>query len=175
VLTDGTSSRWPGGHGLRLAWSGGPYRLWEVERGQWALLSEIRNPNGLELIGGVPFFWMGKEESVLEVVAGSAGEVTLTARAQMGPSVTGRNTRHLQVRGSDGSCRDLTTAEGSPFALTLPVPAGKSTITLVATDQPTVAVLANGDCRTLLLGVEDLRLDLTPAAASAQSVLARRP
>jgi hypothetical protein len=141
VLTDDTSRGRCGGPGWRLAWSADPYRLWKVEGGSWVLLGEMKNVYGLGWANGLPFFWLGQGETDLDILTGSAGEVTLTGRCLAGPSLTGPKTRRLQVRSSDGSRHDLTTEEGSLFSLTLPVPAGKSTITLVATDRPNRTIL----------------------------------
>jgi hypothetical protein len=174
ILIDSNSEGWRGGPGWRLAWAGGPYQLWKVDAGQWALLSDVRNANGLERVNDHPFFWMGQGETVLEVVAGSAGEVTLSGRFAAGPSVIGTKERRLEVRSGSTRC-NLTVRDETPLNLTISVPAGKSTITLLALDRPTVAVLPNGDRRPLVLGLGGVRLGFTPSAGSKPALTRRIP
>jgi hypothetical protein len=175
ILTDSNSEGWRGGAGWRLAWAGGPYQLWKVEAGQWALLTDVRNANGLERVNDQPFFWMGPGQTDIEVVAGSAGEVTLSARCMAGPSVTGTKERRLEIRSNGCTLCGLTVRDETPLTLTIPVPAGKSTITLLALDRPTLAMLPNGDRRTLVLGVAGLRLGFTPSAGGRPALTPRTP
>ncbi len=156
------TARCPGFRRVDLAaasvWAGASFALWRAEGG-WAVPLAVGNPNGLEGTPSDPFFWIGKGETTVEVLAARPGEVTLVGLFAAGPSRSGGGPRRLSVH--SGDCAAEVVADGR-CAIRVPVPAGRSIIRLQALDQPTVEVLPNGDTRPLLLGVRDLSFQFRP-------------
>ena len=80
----------------KLLWKGGPYYLWEMEDSQWLQLpTEIRNPNGLEKMGGKSFFWIGNGNTEIDVLSSGNGTVTIFAEFLLGPSLPDIQDRRL--------------------------------------------------------------------------------
>jgi hypothetical protein len=123
----------------------------------------VRNPNGLEEVDGTAFFWVGGPETRIDVVTGAAGVVTVRATTTLGPSVENAPDRRIHVATDHGCSQDVVAREGRS-TWTLPVPAGRTSISLLDVDQPSRGVLPNGDTRPLLLGVRDVQLSFQGAS-----------
>jgi hypothetical protein len=158
-------------------WSCGSLRLWRARAHEWALLSRIDNPNGVEAPCGGEFFWLGGGETTLHVIAARSGVARLTLELEPGPSIPDRPTRTLAVRAdrAHGESetepaepqRIVTAAEGS-LILRCPVVAGRNRIVLAPLDEPPPGfVLANGDRRALVVKVRSLRVELEPASVTS--------
>jgi hypothetical protein len=150
---------------LELLWSGVACQLWRARSQRWALPLKIVNPNGLELLGGRPFFWVGGAATRIDVLAGCPGQLTLQATALPGPARPETQERRLSIR--HGWESQTCATQGGPLTLVVRVPAGRSTILLEALDSPSVARTANGDPRPLLLGVQDLKMSFAPLCSMA--------
>jgi hypothetical protein len=149
---------------MDLEWEGAWFQLWRARSPHWALPVVLTNANGLESLDGAPFFWVGGKPTALELVAGAPGRVTLRGTFTPGPGIPGVADRSLRLSTSAGYTRELHTTGGA-FALTLPVPAGRSTISLQSLDEA-LGPTPNGDSRPLLLGVRGLDLAFSPAEES---------
>ncbi|MFL5801277.1 MAG: hypothetical protein ACJ8CR_05995, partial [Roseiflexaceae bacterium] len=145
-----------------LLWSNSSYQLWKPDIAFWALLEQVQNRYGVQQLKGEPFFWMGKEPTQLQVYAIQAGRLTLQARFQPGPSLPGTTVRRVLVESDTGHREEISIAVGEQ-RIEVPVPPGLTTISLTALDTPTLTKLANGDRRTLLLGVQGLTVRLDPS------------
>jgi hypothetical protein len=143
------------GGDLKPTWPRGKFQLWKRGEGAWALPLGVANPNGLESEEGRPYFWAGQGETTVEVLAGAAGDVTLRGDFSPGPSLPETGVRRLRVRTS-GGFEDVFVTSGGPGEITVPVAAGKTTVTLEPLDRPSVPALPSGDARPLLLRVSDL-------------------
>ena len=123
------------------------------------------NPNGIEQVAGLPFFWIGGPATVVRVATAGAGEIDLAADVIGGPSrAAGAPPPRLRVSvPAVGLVREVTVAGGA-WTLRVPVAAGATAISLEALDAPTVVQQTNGDRRPLLIGVSNLRAS-SPAAA----------
>jgi hypothetical protein len=141
-----------------MVWSGGPYRLWSPKAETWSVLTDVTNPHGLEEVGGKPFFWMGPAPSVLDVVNSANGVLGLHATFIPGPSVAGRDSRRMLVTTTSGYTGEVVVEHGDRF-VDVPVRAGREQIRMTVLDIPTLPA-PNGDPRALLLGVQDLRVEL---------------
>jgi hypothetical protein len=126
---------------------------------QTTLVEQIDNPNGLEQLDGLPFFWMGSSATTLTIVSLQAGTAEVSANFILGPSLPNVAERHVQVAYGDGY-REVFVLSGGKHSLTIPIVAGKTTISLLVLDKPSQAALSNGDKRVLLLGVQDLNIRL---------------
>ena len=142
----------------RTAWSSGPYRLLAPARRQWAVLTDIRNPYGLETVDGKPFFWMGSEPTVVSVLSGSAGVLTLGATFHPGPSAPSSPVRRIMLKTDSGHQHEALLTAGES-KLVIHVGSGADRIVMTVLDHAT-APAPNGDTRSLLLGVQDLRIGL---------------
>jgi hypothetical protein len=136
-------------------WQGGPYRLWKVNDGGWAIVTEASTPNGFEQVNGAPFFWMGGGASRFHVVAGESGCLRLTASISPGPSVRRTPQRIVTLEAPGASARRLTLETGR-LDIGVPVQQGITDFTLRPDDAPD-ATPSGADPRPLILGVSDLR------------------
>jgi hypothetical protein len=141
-----------------VVWAGGPYRLWSPKAEPWSVLVGVSNPYGLQRVGGKPFFWMGPTASTLDVVNSADGVLGLNAVFTPGPSVAGSGSRRMQVTTTSGYSGEVLVDDGERF-IQVPVKAGKEQIRMTVLDLPTLPP-PNGDSRALLLGVQDLRVEL---------------
>jgi hypothetical protein len=150
-----------------LAWSNASFELWQMDGICYAMLEGIENPNGIE--AGQSFFWLGTDAAKLEVTAGSQGYLTLRAQFSLGPSLPDVPVRRVKIATNHGH-EEVVEIRGGSQALTLPVPAGKTTISLVGLDRPTLAQLPGGDRRALLVGVQGLSIGFSSQPMSLPPV-----
>ena len=157
-----------------LLWQSGAFRLWKSASGRWALPLQLANPNGLETVAGCPFFWMGLEDTTIEVLA-HVGNVTLTgvfkpaqqrfkARPVIAASGVDQHAGHEAV----------VSINSGPATLSVPVPAGRTTIALTALDRPMLpapATRPGDDPRTMLVGVRNLAFAFTPVSSPGAGVM----
>lgn len=170
VLTDVSDTSLALQHaGWAPIWSGGAYRLWKVPATPWTILTKLNNPNGIEQGGDNSFFWMGKGDTMLEVLASQAGQLSIAANFVAGPSVPGQPERRLMIGTDRGYSRQVTLKQGLA-TLHLPVEAGKNKIVLAPLDWPTIAKQPNGDTRALVVGVQGLRVGF-PGQLAEQTTL----
>jgi hypothetical protein len=156
--------------GWTEVWSNGLFRLWSSAEPDWAFIADITNANGLELVDGRPFFWVGGGDSVVDVVANRNEDVDLSATFRPGPSVASKSTRTISVSTSSGFTGEFEIQPGDGV-ITVPVQSGHTNIVLRALDQPNVATLPNGDPRSLVLGVQGLTLQVdNPQATTSAPV-----
>jgi hypothetical protein len=145
------------------AWSNGPYTLWRIPPTGTAFLRDVANPNGLNRVNGRSFFWIGRSDTELDVVATSAGEAALVGRFVLGPSLPDRRGRRLLIGSIPGAERTFTIGEDDFRSLPVPVRAGDNHIHIRLLDQPDLMVTVAGDTRALLVGVEGLSVSLGPS------------
>src|SRR5260370_42230476 len=67
--------------GATRVWDGQAYSLWSVDDPNWAIIADVRNPNGIEP-GGL---WLGGAKTEFLVVTARGGPATRTATVQPGP------------------------------------------------------------------------------------------
>jgi 4-amino-4-deoxy-L-arabinose transferase-like glycosyltransferase len=121
------------------------------------VIQDIANPNGMEALNGVPFFWLGTGDALLQIFSPRNGKATLEATFLPGPSVTGNPERHISVQGNNGVRATFTIAAGRQ-TITVPLQAGANELTVSSLDKPSGVKLSNGDSRPLILGIQGLRV-----------------
>jgi hypothetical protein len=126
-----------------------------------AVLEQVQNAYGLGQLDGRSFFWMGTTPTKLRVSTIQAGRLMLQAHFQPGLSLPGTAVRRVLVESDTGYRKEISISAGEQQIM-LPVQSGMTTITLTVLDTSTVAKLANGDTRILLLGVQGLTVRLDP-------------
>jgi hypothetical protein len=151
---------------VRRVWSGEKYALWQTNSAGWAVPGRAHNSCGWERLEGRPFFWIGGAATEIDILAGSAGQLTLSAHFQPGPGLPDRKLRRLRIRTSAGHDAEWCT-EGGDHCLDMPIPAGKSTVYLESLDQP-ASHRPGDDPRPLLLGVHGLSMSFRPATDLAE-------
>jgi hypothetical protein len=124
----------------------------------WTTLEAVDNPNGLERVDGDPFFWLGKGQTVVSLIAGQSGAALLKFEAVPGPSRS-EPTRRVRITTANGYDRTVAVG-GGPAALDVPLVPGRQEIRLQALDPPLIH-LAH-DPRPLLLGVRRLTVAFAP-------------
>ncbi|MFL5801416.1 MAG: hypothetical protein ACJ8CR_06700 [Roseiflexaceae bacterium] len=153
----------------KLVWSGGPYHLWATDLYQGAIITAITNALGIQQVDNQSFFWMGKGDTTLAVLAPKSGVLHLVGTFLPGPSVPDRAERDLLVL-TDAGYRNQVTLINGDQSISLPIAAGKTTVTLRPLDTPTLKALANGDIRPLVLGVQGISTVLDDNLATLEQV-----
>ena len=120
-------------------------------------ITDISNPNGVEVLGGGQFVWVGPDPLLLDVVVPRKGRYIIKAAQFVpGPSLPGKLMRTIKIDlGSTNFTMDV-----GPDTTGIPVnlPAEGSTIRISCLDQRTIMRLPNGDTRPLLLGFKELSI-----------------
>jgi hypothetical protein len=145
----------PGAH---LEWANDAYQLWRTTGRTWALPANFQHNIGPEQLDGRPFFWIGYVAVALEVVAGCPTTVTLRGHLVLGPA---QPPRQLLLTTDHGWTAPLHPAS-SELALDVPVPAGKTVLTLAVAGVRPEMEPRGSPTPPFLLGVHGLRLSLTP-------------
>jgi hypothetical protein len=143
----------------RPVWSGVHFTLLHCPDGAWAVPLAFSNPNGCEGTLLHSWSWMGTDRVTLDVLAGRPGTVTLSGTFGLGPSLPASDcTVRVRCAGYQGAFF----TRGGPGALEVPVPAGRSRITLEVLDRPVLRSFPNQGPRALLLLVTDLSFRYRP-------------
>lgn len=147
--------------GARRVWEAGPYALWRLAGRDWVFVAEVASPNGVEGAAPHRWFWVGDRDLALTVIAGRSGTLKLGAVITAGPSLPGTPVRHLRIATDGGYERaSAVVLEGAPTAVSwsIPVAAGRTRVTIRGLDRPSAMSLPNGDTRTLLFGMDGLKI-----------------
>ena len=122
-----------------------------------AAIASTENPNGVEQTeNGEQFFWIGRGDTMINVVSYKAGTVALEGYFLPGPSLPETGARRLLVSTDQGYEREeVFTGEGDGV-LSVPVVEGINRIVLHPMDEPTVQL--PNDPRPLLLGVQGMHI-----------------
>jgi hypothetical protein len=132
--------------GARRIWDGTAYSLWEVDDPAWTVLADVVNPNGVEP-GAV---WLGGGKTDLLVVAGQAGQATLSAGFAPGPRAEPEaRLFHITVQDQSGTHPKEIVPGKAELAVGLA--AGRNLIGLTIDDPVAGAIPANGDTRPMVL------------------------
>jgi hypothetical protein len=143
-----------------VIWSIGEYTLAKPVQAPWAVPVQIKNENGLESLKGHPFFWMGKGDTYITVLASESGLVSIEADFHAGPSLPGQPSRQLLVMAGSTYHRQISLTNG-PATIAIPVQAGQTQIVLRPLDRATVDRLSSGEQRPLVLGADNMTMHLS--------------
>jgi hypothetical protein len=140
--------------GARRVWDGRAYSLWSVDDPNWAIIADVRTPNGIEA-GGL---WLGGPKTEFLVVTARGGSATLTATAQPGPrAAPGSNQFHLAVEDAAGN-RQATLQLGKNRLLVY-LPAGRGAFAITVEEPVSGSVPSNGDLRPKVLHLTDYGIE----------------
>lgn len=166
VLTDAFFDRRSAtGMGWEAVWEGGPYRLWKMARPEWAVLTRIENPGGFNPSGEQAFTWLGESPATLHVLSAAPGVLQVGAGFQPGPNLANRESCRLRISAGTESEEEITIGRGY-HVFSLPVNEGENRIVLEPLDRPADTGDALLDRKPLLLGLQDVVVQLTPGVAS---------
>jgi hypothetical protein len=155
----GMKSTPPGGN-AELLWSNSSFQLWRTRNRQWAVPLYLVQPYGAEPEIPAPFFWIGEVAATLEVMAGGPGSLTLNAKFCLDSRCHPLCMPRIEVCSNHGHRVVLKMQKGEQ-AITVPVPGGRTTITLKTLDQPAPEVFPDGDNEILRVAVRGLRMHFT--------------
>ncbi len=99
--------------GWTLVWQNAVYRLWNTGSSNWAIVTEVRVPNGLERVAEKPFFWMGGGPTRLRLIAREAGCVRVSATMIPGPRVKRTDGRTITIESTAGQHETVALSAGS--------------------------------------------------------------
>lgn len=118
-------------------------------------LINIYNPNGLELLDGQPFFWLGDSQTILDIYSACDKNIRLLFEALMGSSFSGQ--RHLRIDSKDWNL--VVVVQSGPVELEIPIWNGENQVLLSVLEKPNSHAASTDDRRPLMLGVLNLRVD----------------
>lgn len=140
--------------GARPVWDGQAYSLWSVDDPNWAIIADVRNPNGIEP-GGL---WLGGPKTEFLVVTARGGPATLTATVQPGPRATpGTSQFRLAVEDAAGSHQ--TTLQSGRNRLLIDLTAGRGAVAITVEEPVSSPVPGNGDVRPMILRLTDYGIE----------------
>ncbi len=157
-----------GTEGWTLVWQNAAYRLWDTGASNWAIVTEARVPNGLEQVGGKPFFWIGGGPTALRLIAREAGCVLVSATMVPGPSVKRTDGRTITIETSAGQHDTVALMPGqNRFAWRVQPDAND--ITLAANDEPDLP-RRGSDQRPLVVGLTNLTTHVEQSFARVRDI-----
>jgi 4-amino-4-deoxy-L-arabinose transferase-like glycosyltransferase len=124
-----------------------------------AEIVRIEAPNGLELLNGESFFWLGGPPVTVLVHSARQQAAALTATFVPGPSVAPHlRARRVRVVVPALAWSRIISVRGGPESVHVPLMRGNTVIRIEALDAPTVLVQPNGDRRPLVVGIQGMRI-----------------
>lgn len=115
-------------------------------------VTQIDNPNGVELVNGERFIWLGTQAATLHVIVVDTGDYELHAsQFGAGPSGPDIPDRALRVTDADGS--HVVTVSAETKGVPLHLNAGENAVKLQCLDAPRKNAPTNGDSRDLILAL----------------------
>jgi hypothetical protein len=120
-----------------------------------AIIARIDSPNQLEAWGT----WLGTRPMAITLLGRRQLPVTLSFEAAPGPSRPETPHRTLVVRAGPRELSRIEIEGPTRVAVPLVIDGGREVLTLSTPDTPSVAVLANGDTRPLLVSVRNLTIE----------------
>lgn len=139
----------------KILWENEVYALWELPDEWFHII--VNNPNGIEAGNAPVQFWLGTEETFLDILTTNEGVYTLILDIVQGPSLPEITTRQVRVTDTSGQMAIYTWEDGR-HNLIVPLVTGKNRISLQVLDKPTMDRLPNGDTRKLLLGIRSVQI-----------------
>jgi hypothetical protein len=119
-----------------------------------ALVERIESPNGFEGNGT----WLGTRPVTITFLAPRGGRFLVVFDAAPGPSLTGTPRRTLVFASGSREVGRHVIVNLSRVVFPFVASGGREVVTLSTTDRPNIGVLPNGDTRTLLVGLWNLKL-----------------
>lgn len=132
--------------GARRIWDGQAYSLWQIDEADWAVVADVRNPNGDEP-GGI---WLGPARTEFLVVTAQRGPAILTAQVQPGPRVAA-GTGQFRIALADASGSHQTMLQPGQNRLPIDLTSGRGFVSLAVEEPLSGPISAGGDVRPLAL------------------------
>jgi hypothetical protein len=147
---------------MSLEWDGGQFQVWHARSPSWAVPVAIDGPSPADMQEAGPYFWVGGKPTRITLMAGTAGQVTLTGTFEPGPSLPAQRGLRLRVEDPGGRYKDVQTS-GGPFAITVPVHPGANDVWLWALDEPPEDTAGDEDPVPGIVGVRGIGMSFRPA------------
>jgi hypothetical protein len=124
-------------------------------------LAQVRSPNGLEVVGGDQFFWLGTQPVTLVIEAGRKGSALLRAKEFL-PGPSAPKLLYRTVIAECGLHRTEYRITKDSVGIPLQLDRGMQECTVRSSDVPSVLRQPSGDPRVLLLGLKGYYLTDAP-------------
>ena len=147
--------------GRDVVWQNSYFVLWRLPTSGASILVGVANPNGIERLNGRSFYWIGQDETIIDVLATADGVAALSASFLRGPSLPNAPYRRLRIATASGESRTFTIARDGAQSLIVPVRRGRNRLVVRPLDTPTVLYP-----RPLLVGMEGLSVSVGAAPGS---------
>ena len=136
----------------------GAYRLWHFSAAPLVVITSFVNQNGIDADrNGKPAMWLGGAAAVLKAISTSSQPAFLTADFSIGPSLNTSKGRTIIVD-NDGKRSSAHFTEDGAAYIPIELRSGENTIRIEIAEQRNISVLPNGDDRSLMLLMTNLKL-----------------
>lgn len=116
----------------------------------------IDNPNDVEVLDGQQFFWLGDSQTILDIYSAYNQNVRIMFEAKMGYSYSEQTRRHLRIDSKDWNL--VIVVQPGFVEIEVPVLKGENQVFFDVIEKPNIPVLPNGDKRSLMLGILNMRI-----------------
>jgi hypothetical protein len=139
------------------AWAAGSLYQIHSSSSKHAWIAEVKSPNGIEEWNKKRAFWIGNKDVEIVIWSLRDMQVLLGGEWAPGPSLERGGRADLNIGLVDHEEKQsFTKAEFREFNVSLQQ--GRNIIRLVCPQKPVLDKLSNGDTRSMILGVSDIRL-----------------
>jgi hypothetical protein len=120
----------------------------------------IYSPNGREVVGDMPFFWLGREEASIVLTTTKPKVVSFHFEAFVGPSVSAliKDYPMVSLESVGRQLFRFDTQKAATYTVRIILSSGKNTIIFRPDYNGTVVPNKNGDPRILLVGIKLLKV-----------------
>jgi hypothetical protein len=139
-----------------LVWKNGLFKLVKGTPDQQPPQVTIIAPNGREVSGGMPFFWIGRESASIVLTTPKQRMVRVVLEAIVGPSVgaSAKDYPKVFIERADQQLLSFDTPMAKTHTIRIALSPGSNTLVFRNDYAGTVVPNSNGDPRTLLVGIK---------------------
>lgn len=115
----------------------------------------INAPNGREVLGGVPFFWLGRQDASIILSTPKAKSVSVSFEANVGPSVGAsvKDYPKVVIENAGNQLLEFDTQSTKIYTVRITLTPGDNTLVFKNKYAGSVVPNGNGDPRILLVGI----------------------
>jgi hypothetical protein len=156
ILTDGRETLSPGF--ANLVWTGAPYRLWEVSKNNWILITEVENMDYKESIYEA-VFWMKPGSSKIHLFSCRMGKAVLRVHFYHSPNSPRLEECNLHILTDREFEKDIDLTKDGSYDLCFPVMLGENILILTRVDNSRSTKQSNGESCSTGLEIRGLSVE----------------
>lgn len=148
-------------------WENSRYRLWRTRGGRMVAIEQIVAPNGMEVLDGEPYFWIGTIGATARIYAEEPDRVELAFELRPGPELEQLPAPHTLAVSVNGANSPAVLIDGvKEVRIPVTLRPGANHLVLAIPNETDIPKPQRSDTRILLGGVRNLRLLSRPANAN---------